>query len=332
MNKKIIPIFFASDDNYVPYLEVSIKSLIQNASKKHNYEINILNTGLTNENKNILKSLENENTKILLQDISSKIDTIKSKLKDVYHFSVIMYYRLFIPSLFPQYDKILYLDCDIAVVDDISKLFKTKLGNKLVGACADKIVASQKFFRSYVENAVGIKSYKKYFSSGVLLMNLKQFRKNHIEENFIYLINKYNFDVVAPDQDYLNFLCRNKVKFVDGRWNKQSLPNNTKGKTSIAHYALYKKPWQYDNVLNDEYFWQYANQCKSYEKIINAKQSFSNEQKLLKEKANIDIVAQAEKIMKSNFNFKNTLLNENKKYDFSSYLELKYNHKHKVNV
>ena len=48
--KKTIPIFFSSDDNYVPFLSVAINSMLENASKDYNYDIIVLNSGLTNEN------------------------------------------------------------------------------------------------------------------------------------------------------------------------------------------------------------------------------------------------------------------------------------------
>ena len=127
---KEIPIFFATDDNYIPCLYVAVSSLIENASRDFKYIINVLNTGLKQENKDIIKGLENDNFTINFCDISEKVSDIKSQLRDIYHFSVVMYYRLFIESLFPQYDKALYLDCDIVVLGDIAELFNTELDNR----------------------------------------------------------------------------------------------------------------------------------------------------------------------------------------------------------
>ena len=59
MNKQTIPIFFSSDDNYVPFLAVAINSLIENASKDYNYEIIVLNSGLTSENIERIKKYQN---------------------------------------------------------------------------------------------------------------------------------------------------------------------------------------------------------------------------------------------------------------------------------
>ena len=304
-----IPIFFATDDNYIPYLEVALSSLIENASKNYNYNIHILNTGLLDSNKNAIMKLANKNFNIIFEDISYCIEPIKALLKDVYHFSVVMYYRLFIEKLFPQYDKVLYLDCDIVVLGDISKLYNTNLYNNLVGACQEQVINNNETFKDYATFGVGVPC-EKYFNSGILVMNLKKFRQEKIAEQFVYLIKTYNFDVVDPDQAYLNVLCHNKVKYLPNGWNKASLPNKLEGKLNIAHYALYKKPWQYDDVINGEYFWQYAKKCTLYSSILNSKNSFTDEKRKAKESANIDIVEHALNIINSDKNMKKVLFEE----------------------
>ena len=64
MQNNLIPIFFATDDNYVPYLAVAIKSLADNAHPKFNYIIHVLNTGLSKQNITKLKSFETSFLKI----------------------------------------------------------------------------------------------------------------------------------------------------------------------------------------------------------------------------------------------------------------------------
>ena len=305
---KIIPIFFSTDDNYIPFIDVSLRSLKVNASKKYKYIIHILNSGLRKENTEIIKQLEDDNFKIDFYDVTSFVEPVKNKFKNLYHFTIAMYYRIFIEKMFPQYNKVIYLDCDICVIGDISKMYNISLGNNLVGAVVDQLIPSVPLFVDYCEKCVGVDA-RKYFSSGILLMNLKEFRKQKIVEKFVYLMNTYNFDVIDPDQAYLNFLCYGKVKFLPNGWNRQSVPGDCEGPLNIAHYALYKKPWQYDNVINDEYFWHYAKQSPYYQQIIDIKSSFTGEKKLAKETANIGIVAHAGKIVESVENtFYNCLL------------------------
>lgn len=304
--KKEIPVFFSTDDNYIPYLDVAIASLIANASKEHNYRIVVLNTGLLKENVEKVKQRECDGFIIDFVDISKEVEHIKSHFKNVYHFSIVTYYRLFISSLFPQYDKIVYLDCDLVVLGDVSELYNVELGENILGAIPDQFVPITKEFRTYVEEAIGVET-SSYFSAGVLVINLDQFRKNRIEEQFVRLMVEYNFDVIDPDQAYLNYLCRGKVRLLPNGWNKQSLPTESEGKKNIVHYALYKKPWQYDDVIDGEHFWKYAKSSPFYEQILKNKACFSEEDKAKKDSDAVEILKHAIKVVESEDTFKKRL-------------------------
>lgn len=306
--KMEIPIIFATDDNYVPFLEVTLRSIIANASKKYNYVINVLNTGLNKERTDKVKLLENENFKINFCDISDHIVRIKDKLKNLYHFGLAAWYRLFIQSIFPEYDKVVYLDCDIIVLGDVSELYNVDIGDNLLAAANCNIISTHDVFGEYAEKFVGVPR-NKYLQSGVLVMNLKEFRKRDLENKFCYLINKYNFDVVDPDQAYLTAMCYGSVKYLPNGWNKEAIPTPLEGKLNIVHYALYKKPWQYDDVLNKEYFWQFAKDSPFYEDILNIKANFTDEQRANKEKANIDIVEHAKRVTDSEGSFVKQVIN-----------------------
>lgn len=312
-NSKQIPIFFATDDNYIPFLDIAILSLKQNASKNYKYIINVLNTGLKQENTTLVKRLEDENFTINFCDITDKIEPIKNKLKDVFHFSLVTYYRLFIEELFPEYDKALYLDCDIVVLGDISKLYNTDIENYLLAGIEEQVVNSHPVFREYSQVVLGLNP-KNYINAGIILMNLKKFREYKIEDKFIHLINTYNFDTIAPDQDYLNLLCAGLIKYMPNGWNKESLPLELEGELNLVHYALYKKPWQHDEVLNGEYFWEYAKKSPFYNIVLERKNNFTKEDLAKKEQANIQIVNDANNLIKADFTFYNTLLKNKEEY------------------
>ena len=61
MSKNIVPVFMAVDDGYIPFLGVALKSVIENSSKENKYEIKILYTKVSEENKNKIKAYETEN-------------------------------------------------------------------------------------------------------------------------------------------------------------------------------------------------------------------------------------------------------------------------------
>ena len=311
-NKKIkeMPIFFATDDNYVPYLVVSIRSLIDTASTKNLYQIYVLNTGLKEENQQILKSMETENVKINFVDVSEKIKDILNKLqaqlRDYYSPSI--YYRLFIPSLFPQYKKALYLDCDITIVKDIAGLYNKDLKNNLLGAIVDEVVTSSEIFRYYTENALGVNGYK-YFNSGIILMNLEAFRKENIEDKFIYLLNNYNFGTVAPDQDYLNVLCKDRILYIDKGWDK--MPVSDEGfdekDLKLVHYNMFQKPWKYEGVLYEKYFWETAKKTPYYQMLMDMRNNYTDEKKMNDQKAGETLLNYAKNIADNPTNFKKTL-------------------------
>ena len=166
---------------------------------------------------NLFEKINTEDNFIIeFVNVNEKIehiaDDLSLRLRDYYSNSI--YYRLFIASLFPDLDKALYLDADITVVDDISKLYCEELGDNLLGAITDDVVYTNDTFCKYANVALGIDA-KDYFNSGILVMNLKGFRKEKIEEKFLHILSKYNFNVIAPDQDYLNCISKNKVKYLE---------------------------------------------------------------------------------------------------------------------
>ncbi len=305
MSKKI-PIFFSVDDNYIPYLDVAISSLITNASRTYEYRIIVLNTGLNEDNVRKVKQNEKAGFTIDFVDISEEVENIKSRLKNVYHFSVVTYYRLFIASLFPQYDKVLYLDCDLVVLGDVSELYHMELGDNILAAAPEQFVQNTSEFRSYARNALGVDP-DGYINAGVLLMNLKEFRKNKIEERFVNLITEYDFDLLDPDQAYLNYLCLGKIRVLPNGWNKESMPLDCEGEKNIVHYALYKKPWQYDDVIDGEHFWYYAEKSPFYEQICFRKKNFGEAEMAEKEATAQEILEHALKITESEDTFSKRL-------------------------
>ena len=297
-----IPIFFSTDDNYMPYLDVALRSLIANASKDYNYRIIVLNTGLSPDNIANVRLNEREGFAINFIDISENVKNIKSHFKNVYHFSIVTYYRLFIASLFPQYDKIIYLDCDLVVLGDISELYNTELGDNILGAVPDQYVCNTREFRTYAKKAIGVNP-DTYFNAGVLVISLEKFRKNDIENKFIKLITEYDFDLLDPDQAYLNYLCFEKTHILPSGWNKSPTESICEGNKNIVHYNLYKKPWQYDDVIDGECFWEYAKLSLFYELILDRKAKFGEKEKATGDTMAKEILLHANRIVASDNTF-----------------------------
>jgi len=147
MNKlKEIPIFFTVDDKYAPFLGVAMQSLVDNASDENMYIINIMTTAMNEENRAKINKYERENVKILYHDVTDLANNIKDKLYTRDYYSISTYFRLFIPNMFKQYDKALYLDSDIVILDDIANLYNIDIGNDGVAEEARSFGYGQKEF------------------------------------------------------------------------------------------------------------------------------------------------------------------------------------------
>ena len=279
-NLEVIPIFFAVDDGYVPFLAVALQSLIENSSKNYYYSIKILYTNINEENKKKINKYKKENVNIEFVDLNYYIEKVKDKLYTRDYYTKTTYFRLFIPDLYPQYDKVLYLDSDIVVLGDIAELYNTNIKGNLVAAVPDDSVQTIPEFAEYVEKVVGVASYKNYFNAGILLMNLDEFRKIDFQGKFLYLLETVKFSV-AQDQDYLNRLCKGRTVLVDRAWDR--MPIKVEGvedkKLKLIHYNLAYKPWHFDNILYQEYFWKYAEKTEFIKEIKEIKNSYTEEER-----------------------------------------------------
>ena len=282
MEKTLIPIFFTIDDGYAPYLGVAIKSLIDNASKDYRYRIHIIQEGLTDKYKGYLADMATDDCEIEFCEMRRELDIGSDfdghKLRADY-FTLTIYYRLFIPEMFPEYDKVIYIDSDVVVPGDISELYNEELGDNLVGACTDTSILHIPPLVEYTQKAVGMKPGE-YCNSGILLMNAKKMREVKMDEHFLTLLNKYQFDTVAPDQDYLNAMCNGKITHLSDRYDVMPVEDaEDKEDIVIIHYNLFSKPWLFDGIQYGDVFWKYAKETAFYEDLQDIKNNYTDEQK-----------------------------------------------------
>ena len=278
--KNVIPIFFAIDDGYIPFLAVDIKSLIENASKEYEYIIKVLHTNVKENNVRKIKKFETENVNIEFVNLSYYIKKVQDKLYTRDYYTNTTYFRMFLPELYPQYDKVLYLDSDIVVLGDISQLYNTEIGTNLVAAAPDDIIQYNKVFQEYAEKVVGVVKYQNYFNAGILLMNLDQLRKFNFQDKFLYLLGTVKFSV-AQDQDYLNRLCKGRVTLINSQWDVMPVVNRkiNKEDIKIIHYNFAYKPWRFEDVQYKEYFWEYARKTEFLDEIQKIKDSYTEEER-----------------------------------------------------
>lgn len=274
-----IPIVFSVDDAYVKYLMVTIKSMIDNMSVRHRYEIVILYSSLTEDNKNLLRTLIVSGVNIRFYNVNY---LIKSKsLYERAHYSISMYYRILIPEIMKNYNKVLYLDSDLLIVDDVSKLYFENIDEYYVAACSNLV---NKSMRKYTNWKFKI-DYPEYFNSGVLLINAKKWKEDKIAEKCFNYLSKYK-DLVCPDQDALNVVCHGKVKYINMRWNfawqhlvlksdldliqLEEFEKANKNEKSIIHFTSGVKPWKRLEWKNEygQQWWNCARKLNIYDSLI----------------------------------------------------------------
>ena len=281
MNKEI-PVFFTIDNDYAPFLAVALSSAVSNASKDRLYRAIVLHQDVSDNYQRRLKLLQKDNFKIDIIPMKNNFDALDDRMSNRLrcdYFTLTIYFRLFIPAMFTQYDKAVYIDSDVVVADDIAKLFDTDIGDNFIGACNDLSIADVPPLVAYTENAVGVKKHE-YINSGVLLMNLKKLREAQFEEHFLNLLNTYHFDSIAPDQDYINAILNGKIYYLDKRFD--AMPNNARPKCEnpvIIHYNLFEKPWCYDNIQYEEVFWHYAVSSGFIDEIKQYKANYDESKK-----------------------------------------------------
>lgn len=296
-SNKGIPIFFAVDDGYIPFLAVTLQSLVDNSSSSNQYSIKILHTNVNEENKRKISKYQRENIDIEFVNLNCYVEKVKDKLFTRDYYTNTTYFRLFIPELYPQYEKALYLDSDTVVLADIAELYNTDIGENLVAAAQEGVIQNIKVYQDYVEKVVGVASYKRFFNAGVLLMNLNELRRFQFQEKILYLLSTVKYSVIQ-DEDYLNRMCKGRVKFVDSTWNKMPIDiDNVKIENiKLIHFNYVYKPWHFDNVLYGKIFWEYAQKTEFINDIKFIKENYTEEKKNrdIESDKNLRLLAQKE--------------------------------------
>ncbi len=247
-------ICLAADNNYAPYMGTAITSILKNSLEDEKIIFHLIDGGITKENREKILSLKS------IKDCEIKFYTPNVKRYDEWfektsvkiYFSAAMFYRLSISALITDVDKILYLDSDLIVTGSLRELFEMDL---------------EDYYAFVVEHIPPLENYKnkhkKYFCSGFLLVNNKLWKENNIEQQFIDYYEK-NYKTCFGDQDILNAVLENKVKYIDKKWSffasKTYHYEDPKLEDAvIVQYLGFEKPWMENcrnSLLIDEY-WKY---------------------------------------------------------------------------
>ena len=196
----MLPVVIAFTLNYFVPAAVTLKSLLDSSAGQ--FRIICLVT------EDIPQRMQDKLTRLGAGRLELEYINLSGRLKDIYtdpRYSEAASFRLLLPEILPEYDKVLYVDCDIIIRQDVSRLYnETELGNNYLGAVFEAPIENQagRFM------ALGCNP-RTYFNSGFLLMNLAAMRADSVSRR---LMDACRVDWLEfPDQDALNQVCQGRV-------------------------------------------------------------------------------------------------------------------------
>ncbi len=232
--EKVIPIAMATDNNYVDPALTAMVSICENKKSDTRLNFYIMISGdVTEKNRKKIRDIQR-----MYKECQVEIIDMKSKFLNAYvtgHITTPTYYRLCLPSLLPFYNKVLYIDSDTIVTSDLWELYSTSLENYYVagvkGIGCHQQMKNKKVREDYIKR-FEIKDVDQSINTGVLLINTKKMRQDDLEKKlFNYTLSLKKRKSSLLDQDTINVICYNKIKFLSPTYN-----------AAQNYHELYKGP------------------------------------------------------------------------------------------
>ncbi|CAO96386.1 DUF4422 domain-containing protein [Erwinia tasmaniensis] len=272
-----VPIVICSDDNYAMSLGGLIKSIINHANIDKNYDLVILDNGISERNKSRVLSLIHN-----LSNFSVRFFNVHAfdEIKDAYirpPFTIATYSRLFIPRLFRSFEKVLFIDTDTVVESDLAELIDIPLGDNLVAAVQDIVMEGFVKFGNiaesdagiqtageYLKGKLGLSKPEEYFQGGIMVFNIEEMNKENVFSKLMKELKGQSFWFL--DQDIMNKVFHGRVHFLPLEWNVYHgnghtdtfYPNlkfatysrylKARKNPKMIHFAGENKPWNTDKV------------------------------------------------------------------------------------
>lgn len=290
----------ACNEKYAFPLAVCLYSLLVNGNKHRCYDIIVLHSAVSSVALEPVERLAElfSNCTIRFVDMMDFREQVKNA-EHSYITAETNYRLAILGELFGRYDRMLYLDCDTVVEDDISRLFDTDLKGNAVGGAPGVDIRMLRFnkkgffiddrpsnIEDYLRNILGIREPDRYFNAGVLLFDLKKCREFTSEHEAVELLNRRK--LMYNDQDVLNVLFADRIYSLDIRWNYTVniehgvvfhdpkiagfMSEFHREEYGIIHYTGGNKPWN-DKVPLWEHYHKYEKEllevitCHQAEKI-----------------------------------------------------------------
>ena len=249
---------------YVKHFLTMLNSLSLN-NKESQFDVYVMHTDLTDEDKTHIQANLNENMSVEYIYMDKSLFKGAPKVK---RYPYEIYYRIFAPGMLPEsVERILYLDSDLIVHNNIDELYNTEFDGNLFVACT-QIKRFLTWFNR-IRLTVGRGYY--YMNTGVMVMNIKELREIIDTDKIFKFIKRNGWRMTLYDQDVLCKFYGNRIKLVDrnkynladrhiSQWNRHHRKNKIDKEwvdknNVIVHYLGTNKPWKdnYRGILKDYY-------------------------------------------------------------------------------
>ena len=194
-----IPVVFTFDKRIIPASAIAIKSLIDRAKSETEYDICVVHPDVSEKIiREFEKMLSGSRHHITFTKVAK--DRFKSAPKSRGSWQEVVYYRILIPELLPQYDKVIYSDVDVLFKDDLSEVYATDLdGFEWGGVAAEVNSANAVGHKYFPEN-----THEQIFWSGFMLLNTRYMRENGFIDRCFEVIRKVGERLKFFDLDTIN--------------------------------------------------------------------------------------------------------------------------------
>lgn len=224
----------ATNERYLPHCRVAIASMLEHISAGNEYVVYVFHGGMPEKALALLRAMGREHVRV--EPICVR-ERLRDTMRELLWYTREIYFRLMAADVLPEEDKVLYMDCDVIVREDVARLYAEDIGDALLGAYVYP-------GREADMNAALGTDVQAVFNSGVLLFNLRKWREIGLFERCMEVLERYP-TLPCPDQDALAIVCSGRVAPLDHRWNLVTMPPNRHGlyMNGIAHMAAAVKPW-----------------------------------------------------------------------------------------
>lgn len=238
MSDNLFHVTCSTDDKYARHCGAMLCSLLDN-NKQYSFHIHILIDELSDQNMKDLLAVCNKFHSLLSFHKVNKTVLQGVKFRNKNPLSYAAYYRVLLPTILDaSIHKVLYLDCDIIVVSDISRLFLIEIDDYALAAVRDFSPGSDLH-----RTQLSLPYKEKYFCSGVMMINLDFWRDFNAQEKLIEYSKRERF-VFLHDQDSLNYVFKGRWYELPPKWNRwnKAIINPSIFEKEFDKYEYYKSP------------------------------------------------------------------------------------------